>query len=151
MTTRAPAGAPAVSPQPGPARTGSARGSAVGGVAAAAWASTQLNLPYVWGATGPDAYDCSGLTMRAWQLAGVAIPRTSRDQYTAAAKIGYADLRPGDLIFWGTDPLDPATIYHVAMWVGGGQIVEAARPGVPSRITPMGNRWANTMAYAGRP
>ena len=64
-------------------------------------------------------------------------------------KIGYDALRPGDLIFWSTDPSNPDKIHHVAMYVGGGQIMEAARPGVPVRLTSM--RWSGTMPFAGRP
>lgn len=129
--------------------TGRSRGSADQGNAAVAYAMTQLGKPYVWGATGPDSYDCSGLTMTSWRNAGVNINRTSRDQYKQVLKISYDDLRPGDLVFWTDDPTNPDAIYHVAMWAGNGQIVEAARPGVPLRVTAM--RWAGTMPYAGRP
>ncbi len=129
--------------------TGRSRGSAAQGQAAVAWAMTQIGKAYVWGATGPDSYDCSGLTMMAWRNAGVNINRTSRDQYKGVLKITYDEMRPGDLVFWTDDPNSADAIYHVAMWAGNGQIVEASRPGVPLRITPM--RWANTMPYAGRP
>lgn len=87
--------------------------------------------------------------MTAWRNAGVGINRTSRDQYKGVLKISYDQLRPGDLVFWASNPNDPSTIYHVAMWAGGGQIVEASRPGVPVRVVPM--RWSGTMPYAGRP
>jgi peptidoglycan DL-endopeptidase CwlO len=103
----------------------------------------------VYGASGPDSYDCSGLTMRAWQAAGVPLYRTSRDQYRQVRKISYDDLRPGDLVFWGTNPSNPGSVYHVAMYIGGGQIVEAPRPGLTVRVTAM--RWSSTMPYAGRP
>ena len=108
-----------------------------------------MGLPYGWGSAGPDAYDCSGLTMTAWASQGVGITRTSRSQYQYVKKITYAQMRPGDLIFWATDTSNPATIHHVAMYAGGGMMVEAARPGVPLRVTPV--RYAGTMAYAGRP
>ena len=114
-----------------------------------AFAESQVGKPYVWAATGPNSYDCSGLTMTSWQHAGVALNRTSRDQYKQVLKISYDDLRPGDLVFWTDDPNDPSQIYHVAMWAGNGQIVEAARPGVPLHVAAM--RWAGTMPYAGRP
>ncbi|UCN14238.1 MULTISPECIES: C40 family peptidase [Cellulomonas] len=103
----------------------------------------------MWGGNGPDGFDCSGLTGQAWKAAGVSINRTSRDQYRQVQKIGYDQLRPGDLVFWASNTNDPSTIYHVAMWVGGGQIVEASRPGVPVRVTSM--RWGSTMPFAGRP
>lgn len=129
--------------------TGRSRGSADQGAAAVAWASAQLGLPYGWGATGPAGFDCSGLTMRSWQAAGVNLVRTAGDQYKQVLKISYADMRPGDLVFYSTDLTDPNVVYHVAMWIGGNQVVEAARQGVPVRITSM--RWAATMPFAGRP
>ena len=146
---------PATTPTPAPTPTayglgtGTSRGSAASGAAAVAWASAQVGKMYVYGAAGPDTFDCSGLTMMAWRNAGVNINRTSRDQYKGVLKISYDDLRPGDLVFWSTDPNDPNDVYHVAMWIGGGQIVEASRPGVPLRFTAM--RWGSTMPYAGRP
>jgi len=153
-----PAPAPAPEPPPAPAPapsnpyglgTGTSRGSAAAGAAAVAWAQSKVGLPYIYGGTGPDGYDCSGLTSGAWRAAGVTINRTSRDQYKQVLKIGYDQLRPGDLVFWATNTNDPGTIYHVAMWAGNGQIVEASKPGVPLRVTPM--RWSSTMPFAGRP
>jgi cell wall-associated NlpC family hydrolase len=130
---------------------GTSRGSAAQGAAAVAWATTQLNLPYLWGAAGPDSYDCSGLTSQAWLHAGRAVARTASGQYAQVLKIAYSDLRPGDLIFWAKDPADVSSVYHVAMYAGGGQIIESPKPGAVSRITPMAGRWASTMMYAGRP
>ena len=133
-----------------PTTGGSSSGSAAQGQAAVDWAKTQTGLPYVWGATGPAAYDCSGLTSRAWANAGLGIPRTSRDQYSRALKISLDSMRPGDLVFWASNTNDPSTIFHVAMYAGNGQIVEAAQPGVLSRVTHM--RWNGTlMPFAGRP
>ncbi|WP_246119432.1 NlpC/P60 family protein [Cellulomonas massiliensis] len=128
--------------------TGRSVASAAQAKAALAWAKTKIGLPYVWGGAGPDGYDCSGLTMMSYRAAGVNINRTSRQQYVGVKKIAYDDMRPGDLVFWTTNPKDPMAIYHVAMWAGNGQIVEAPRPGVPLRLTAM--RWANTMPFAGR-
>ena len=79
------------------------------------WARTQIGKPYQWGATGPDAYDCSGLTGGAWRHGGVSLPRTSRSQYSAVEKIAYSDLRPGDLVFYGTSS-SAGSIYHVAIY-----------------------------------
>ena len=129
--------------------TGSSRGSAAQGAAAVAWISGQLGLDYGWGSTGPTSYDCSGLTQAAWRHAGLSINRTSSTQYKQSLKISYNDLRPGDLVFWGTDANDWSSVYHVAMWVGNGLIAEAPRPGVTTRITAM--RWTNAMPSAGRP
>ena len=87
--------------------------------------------------------------MSAWRTAGVNLARTTRDQYKQVLKISYNDLRPGDLVFWSTDANNPDAIYHVAIWAGGGQIMEASKPGDPLRTTKM--RWGNTMPFAGRP
>ena len=97
-----PAPSPDPAPAPAPPSSGGSSGSSSGGQAAVAWARTQIGKPYAWGATGPDAYDCSGLTGAAWRHGGVSLPRTSRSQYTAVEKIAYSDLRPGDLVFYGT-------------------------------------------------
>jgi cell wall-associated NlpC family hydrolase len=114
-----------------------------------AWAKRQLGLPYRWGAEGPDSYDCSGLTMRAWQRAGVSLPHSSRAQYTQAQKVSYSRLRPGDLLFFATDPSNPATIHHVTMYAGRGLMVEAPSTGLRVRVVPMRQRGA--MPWAGRP
>ena len=143
---------PAVTPPSAPygLGTGRSRGSAAGGAAALAWAETKIGFPYVWAAAGPDAYDCSGLTMSAWRAAGgVNLARTSRDQYRQVLKISYNDLRPGDLVFWSTDPNNTDAVYHVAMWAGNGMIMEAPQPLSPLRLTKM--RWGSTMPFAGRP
>ena len=156
LTTTAPRPNPPNPPTPPAAPTGAyglgtgrSRGSADQGAAAVAWGSAQLGLPYVWGGTGPAGFDCSGLTMRSWQAAGVNLVRTASDQYKQVLKISFDGIRPGDLVFYSTDPNDPDAIYHVAMWIGGNQVVEAARQGVPVRITAM--RWTATMPFAGRP
>ena len=128
--------------------TGTSLSSASQGQAAANWAKTKTGLPYGLGASGPDAYDCSGLTSSAWATQGIAISRTSRTQYKQVKKISYNDLRPGDLVFWATNTGNADSIYHVAIWIGGGQIVEATVPGVTSRVTSM--RWSGTMPFAGR-
>ena len=88
--------------------------------------------------------------MSAWRAAGgVNLARTSRDQYQQVLKISYNDLRPGDLVFWSTDPNDTDAVYHVAIWAGNGMIMEAPQPLSPLRLTKM--RWGSTMPYAGRP
>jgi peptidoglycan DL-endopeptidase CwlO len=146
--TTAPTTDPVVPPTTGGG--GSSSGSAAQGQAAVNWAMTQLGKPYLLGATGPDAYDCSGMTMSAWAQAGVSIQRTSRSQYTSTSKVALSSLRPGDLVFWASNTNDPSTIYHVALYAGNNQMIEAARPGVASRLTSM--RWdSNLMAFGGRP
>jgi peptidoglycan DL-endopeptidase CwlO len=90
---------------------------------AVASARAQIGKPYVWGATGPGSFDCSGLTSYVWRQAGVSLPRTSRDQYAAGVKVSRSQLRPGDLVYFGSP------IYHVAIYIGGGQMITAPQPG----------------------
>ncbi|WP_042390367.1 C40 family peptidase [Streptacidiphilus melanogenes] len=91
--------------------------------AAIAYAVAQIGKPYLWGATGPRSFDCSGLTMRAWQAAGVDIPRTSQDQWAQLRHVPVAELRPGDLVVY----FRGAT--HVALYVGDGAVIQAPHPG----------------------
>jgi hypothetical protein len=98
------------------------------------FALAEQGKPYVWGATGPNSYDCSGLMLRAYEAAGVVLPRVSRDQYKAGAMLPVRNAQPGDLLFWAYDPSNPATIHHVAMYLGNGRIVEAQQTGVPVHI-----------------
>jgi cell wall-associated NlpC family hydrolase len=97
--------------------------------AAVDFAYAQLGEPYVWGAAGPDSWDCSGLTMGAWAAAGVSIPHYTVDQYYATTPVSYSSLRPGDLVFWASEPGNPATIFHVGMYVGNDQMIHAPRTG----------------------
>ncbi|MGH4012669.1 MAG: C40 family peptidase [Pseudonocardiaceae bacterium] len=97
------------------------------------YALGEVGKPYVWGAEGPHSYDCSGLMMRAYEAAGVTLPRTSRQQYWAGTQLPVREAQPGDLMFWGYNTSDPDTIHHVAMYLGNGQMVEAANPSVPLR------------------
>jgi cell wall-associated NlpC family hydrolase len=108
-------------------------GTAAG--AALAYAYAQLGKPYVWGATGPGSFDCSGLTMRAWASAGVYLPHFAAFQYQASHPIGYGDLRPGDLLFWATDGGDSNTIYHEAVYIGGQRMIQAPRSGENVQIS----------------
>jgi len=107
---------------------------------AVAFALAQLGKPYRWGATGPSAYDCSGLTQAAYRNAGVAIPRVSAAQWYAGPHVRMADLRPGDLLFFANDLGDPSTIHHVAMSIGRGLMVEAPFTGASVRISSIGRR-----------
>ncbi|MFC9281325.1 C40 family peptidase [Streptomyces collinus] len=90
---------------------------------AVAFATAQLGKPYVWGAEGPDSFDCSGLTSQAWADAGHPVPRTSQEQWRQLKHVDVKDMRPGDLIIY----FDDAS--HVAMYVGDGAIIHAPRPG----------------------
>ncbi|WP_062640444.1 C40 family peptidase [Streptomyces maremycinicus] len=90
---------------------------------ALAFARAQIGKPYVWGATGPDSYDCSGLTQAAWKAAGVTLPRTTYDQVTAGTTVSLADALPGDLIFFYDD------VSHVGVYIGNGMMIHAPKPG----------------------
>lgn len=98
---------------------------------AISFALGEQGKPYVWGATGPDAYDCSGLMLRAYESAGIILPRVAKDQYHAGALLPVREAQPGDLIFLSTDPADPTAIHHVMMYLGDGKVVEAQQTGVP--------------------
>jgi len=97
------------------------------------YALGEVGKPYVWGATGPNSYDCSGLMLRAYQSAGVTLPRVAAEQYWAGPERPVRQAQPGDLLFWGYDTSNPATIHHVAMYLGNGRMVEAANQTVPLR------------------
>jgi cell wall-associated NlpC family hydrolase len=101
-----------------------------GAQAAIRYARAQLGKPYVWGADGPGAFDCSGLTSRAWAAGGKSLPHYSVAQYDVSTPISASELRPGDLVFWGDGP-SPSSIYHVALYVGNGRIIHAPRTGRP--------------------
>jgi cell wall-associated NlpC family hydrolase len=97
------------------------------------FARAQIGEPYVWAAAGPDSWDCSGLTMRAWAKSGVSLPHYSVAQYEQSRKIEEDELRPGDLVFWADDAGDPGTIFHVGLYIGGGEMIHAPRPGASVR------------------
>jgi len=113
-----------------PSRTGGvSTGTEEGAATAIAFANAQMGKPYVWAADGPDSYDCSGLTMRAWEAGGVALPHYSVAQFAQAKKIPATQARPGDLVFFGSDPTDAGTIYHVGLYIGEGMMIEAPYTG----------------------
>lgn len=107
-------------------------------------ALAQLGKPYRWGGSGPDAFDCSGLTSFAWRAAGVELPRTSRAQYAATTRISRDQLQPGDLVFYHSP------ISHVAMYIGGTKVVEAPFSGNNVRIRHDGLTRSGIVGY-GRP
>lgn len=111
-----------------PDATPSAPGAGVPAVLA--FARAQLGEPYRWGASGPSAWDCSGLTAGAWAAAGKSLPHYSVAQYEQSTPIRSSDLRPGDLVFWGSSS-SPSSIYHVALYAGNGKIIHAPRTGKP--------------------
>jgi cell wall-associated NlpC family hydrolase len=104
---------------------------------AVAFALAQRDKPYRWGAEGPGAFDCSGLTWAAWRAAGVAIPRTAAAQLTGLPQVR-GRLQPGDLVIYRTDGPSGR---HVAMVVGRGRMVEALGRGIPVRVTSIRGGW----------
>ncbi len=102
-------------------------GSAIATVIETALA--QVGDPYVWGASGPDGFDCSGLTSYAYAAAGVSLPRASRSQATVGREVSRAELQPGDLVFF----YNP--ISHVGLYIGNGQMVHARTFGQPVAVT----------------
>ncbi|MEU8705202.1 NlpC/P60 family protein [Streptomyces sp. NPDC048565] len=107
--------------------TGSDSGYATKAEKVLAFARAQIGKPYVWGATGPSSYDCSGLTQAAWKAAGVDLPRTTWDQVEVGTRVATADLQPGDLVFFYDD------ISHVGIYKGDGMMIHAPKPGANVR------------------
>jgi cell wall-associated NlpC family hydrolase len=120
-------------PNPQPATRPPTAGAGGRAARAVAFALAQRGKPYRWGAEGPDAFDCSGLTWAAWQHAGVSIPRTAAGQLAGLPRV-HGQLRPGDLVIY---PSDGPSGRHVAMVVGQHRMVEALGRGVPVRSTPI--------------
>jgi cell wall-associated NlpC family hydrolase len=118
--------------------------AAKGGAAAAvAEAQRQLGKPYVWGAAGPNAFDCSGLTAWAWAAGGVSLPHFSGAQYASTTHISLSAIQPGDLIFYESPD------QHVALYVGGGQIIHAPHAGAVVQYDSL--YYWNTSMLASRP
>ncbi len=111
---------------PAPAASGSA-------AAAVQFAMAQVGDSYVYGAAGPDAFDCSGLTMSAWAQAGVGLPHSSSAQMGSGTPVSTSALQPGDLVFYYSP------VSHVGMYIGGGMIVHAANPSTGVNTAPLGS------------
>jgi cell wall-associated NlpC family hydrolase len=106
------------------------------------FAEQQLGKPYLWGGTGPDAFDCSGLMMMAYRAAGISIARTSQAQWASETRVPASQVQPGDLVFFaGSDGTvtDPG---HVGLVIGGGKMIEAYATGFPIRVSSYANRGA---------
>jgi cell wall-associated NlpC family hydrolase len=117
-----------------PAWSGGPAATVAQGNIAANWALTQLGKPYLWGGAGPDAYDCSGLTMMAWAQAGIQLLHYTGYQWEEGPHVPLDELRRGDLLFYATDNADPATIHHVGIYIGDGEMVDAPYTGAFVRI-----------------
>jgi cell wall-associated NlpC family hydrolase len=111
---------------------------------AVAFAYAQLGKPYQWGATGPGSYDCSGLVQAAWASAGVSIPRTTYAQWSALPHISTSALEPGDLLYFDG-------VGHVAIYVGGGDIIDAPQTGMDVHKIPLAGWYQSTLVGAARP
>jgi cell wall-associated NlpC family hydrolase len=123
-------------------------GGSMAGDLAANWALTQLGKPYVWAADGPASYDCSGLTMRAWERAGVGLDHWTGTQWTSGPHVPLDQLRRGDLLFFGHISDDPGTIHHVGIYVGKGLMVHAPQTGDVVRVASI---WRSDLVGATRP
>jgi cell wall-associated NlpC family hydrolase len=111
---------------------------------AVAFAYAQLGKPYQWGATGPGSYDCSGLAQAAWAAAGLSIPRTTYAQWAALPHISTSALEPGDLLYFDG-------IGHVAIYVGGGDIIDAPQTGMDVQKIPLSGWYKSELVGAARP
>ncbi|MBO3723679.1 C40 family peptidase [Actinomyces bowdenii] len=143
----APQPAPAVEeeaeePAPAPAASGDAASVAI------ASAMNYIGTPYVWGGESAAGLDCSGLTMMAYQAAGISLTHSSRVQYGQGAHVPLSSAQPGDLVFWSSDGTQSG-IYHVAIYLGDGQMIEAPTFGFTVTVTSM--RYSGAMPTAVRP
>ena len=112
---------------------------ASGGAAAVVdFALAQVGKAYVWASAGPSSYDCSGLTMMAWAQAGVSLPHSSSAQMSAGTPVSESELQPGDLVFYYSP------VSHVGIYIGNGQIVDAANPSTGVRVATL-----HSMPYSG--
>ena len=137
-------GLPLASPAPPPVAN-PAPNQAVAVRRAIAYAKQQLGRPYRWAATGPASFDCSGLTMRAWGMGGIALPHYSVAQFFQSTRVSMADARPGDLLFWSNNG-SPSGIHHVALYLGGGQFIEAPHTGANVRYNSIYNWYPDFVA-----
>lgn len=139
-----PAPAPTPEPEPEPDPTPAPSG---GADVAIAKAYTFIGVDYVWGGESYSGVDCSGLAMLSWAAAGVSLTHSSRAQYWEGTHVSLDSVQPGDLIFWSSDG-SAGSIYHVAIYLGNDQMIEAPTFGVPVRVT--GVRYSGIMPYAVR-
>jgi len=138
VTTTSTIGAGGTTKATNPVPVSGAAGQAV------AYAYSKLGDPYVYGATGPSSFDCSGLVQAAWASAGVAIPRTTYEQVAALPAVSTNDLQPGDLLFFDGDG-------HVGMYVGGGYLIDAPQTGENVEKVPLAGWYSANLDSAARP
>jgi len=119
-----------------------------GGVSAViAFARAQLGERYVWGAAGPDSWDCSGLTMMAWREAGVRLSHFTGAQYQETRRVPISQLQPGDLVFYG---VSGPTSHHMGLYIGGGMMIHAPNPRTVVKISSIYSM-PDLLPYGGRP
>lgn len=142
-------------PTPTPTKTQQVQTASNSGWAGTAinWAVNKANQPgtyYTWGGNGPSGYDCSGFTLGAFQAAGKSLPRTSTTQFQAAKQyVPLSQLQPGDLVFWSSN--GGSSMYHVALYIGNGQIAHARNPQMGVSVTALNyGGMVNVHPYAGR-
>jgi peptidoglycan DL-endopeptidase CwlO len=99
-------------------------------------AMSRRGLPYVWGAAGPNSFDCSGLVQWSFAQAGIVMPRVAADQARSGPAVPASQLAPGDLLFYHTDPTAPGYISHVAIYLGNGWMIQAPEPGMDVEVVP---------------
>ena len=136
--------APAPKPAPEPVRQSSGKQAAVNTAVSIA------NNPgsfYLWGGNGPAGFDCSGFTKNALSAAGISVPRTANSQYASSTKVPMSQAQPGDLLFWANGS---GRVYHVAIYLGGGQMAHALNPSDGILITSTDYMPANMLGVAGR-
>lgn len=111
------------------------------------YARAQIGKPYVWGGTGPDGFDCSGLTLRAWEQAGVTLPRVSQDQWNFGTRVDRSDLQPGDLLFFYSSSAPS----HVGLYSGNGRMIHGSNPAKPIAEVELAGYWDGVFVGAARP
>jgi cell wall-associated NlpC family hydrolase len=105
---------------------------------AVAYAQQQVGKPYLWGGTGPSAFDCSGLVMAAYRSAGVSVPHTSQDQWATEPHVPAGQERPGDAVFFAGSDGTRSAPGHEGIVIGPHRMIEAYRTGVPVRVSTFG-------------
>lgn len=150
LAAGATAGAKTVHHAPPPAASAAAARNPVA-AQAVAFARAQLGKPYLWGGTGPDSFDCSGLVQAAYASAGITIERTSQDQWATLPHVAASQVRPGDLVFFpGSDGTWSAP-GHVAIVISATQIIQAYGTGTPIEVSPLNDAGAGGIVGFARP